>query len=227
MRIFSIILLLSLAMISCKEEPEEVCYTCPYKVFEKSYGDVTIRISNVITPNNYKKCDSMVYAPQYGAYVEPFRIYSYMNSECSVDEELEYRRQGNDSICPCLTNEDSQYNDSKNSVLYIEGIENFPYNTLTIYGPNSSKEVLKKYENYSNGAGGFQAYVQDTLSDGKTVTFKHLSGTFTYNLRLYMNASKSSVYDEIEGGFTVIRVPQNCPTSGCIGKDNEDPLIHK
>lgn len=214
-----------ISITGCKKEKKETCYTCKYNELVMNYGeDVSIRIANVITPNNFTLCDSMVYIPQLNSYVEPSVKYSYMKKVCTVEERRQYRIEGNDSICPCVENEDKQYNDAKNQFLYIDGIDKFPYNKVIIYIEGETVPLIT-YNNYKNDAVPFNAFVADTLQDGRTVTFKHVSGNFTYIIKLYNNLLHTDLYDELTGGFTVIRKPQDCPTTGCKGRDADDPLL--
>jgi len=223
--LYILVFALCVGIVACNKDKKETCYTCKYKELEMNYGEnVTIRIANVITPNNFKLCDSMVYLPQYNSYVEPSVKYTYMKSVCTKDERRDYRIQGNDSICPCVVNNDNIYNGNKNAFLYIEGIDKFPYNKVIIYKEGSTKPLIT-YNNYQNSLLTFNAYIADTLQDGKTVVFKHLSGNFTYIIKLYNNLLHTDLYDELSGGFTVIRKPQDCPTTGCKGRDADDPLL--
>lgn len=223
--IYILIYALMIVGVACNKDKKEPCYTCKYQELVMNYGeDVTIRIANVITPNNLTLCDSLVYMPNLNSYVEPSFKYPYMKKVCTKDERYQYRIEGNDSICPCVENPDNQYNDSKNASLFIEGIDKFPYNKVIIYKEGSEVPLIT-YNDYKNNSVPFNAYIADTLQDGRTVVFKHVSGNFTYIIRLYNNLLHTDLYDELSGGFTVIRKPQDCPTTGCKGRDADDPLL--
>jgi hypothetical protein len=222
-----ILIISSTLLFSCKnnEGNEEVCLTCQDSVLVRIIGNDTITINNVLTPRNYNMCDSFVFAN--GTYLEPYIANKYRDilRLCTENEDKLAREQG-DSSCVCRINSDTEYNDIKgvNDFLYIKGIEKFPYNILKIYNLKDATPILI-YRDWGNNYGDvFNAYILDTIH--KPVKPYQYTGRFLYRLELYTDDTYTELIDVIEGGVTAIRAPQNCPTTGCVGRQPNDRLLH-
>ncbi len=193
------------------------CVTCSNKATTWSDGEITITVPNVFTPANFSTCDSMVYSTVTETYMEPSFNYPYLKTVCTKAE-----RKETPELCPCLENPDAKYNDTKNNVLKIIGIEQCKYNTFIVL--KNGQEVAK-IENYDNQMNVFNGYYIDTTS--QPVKGKHLTGKYDFRLCIYPDAGKTSPITTMNGAFTIIRTEQSCEATGCSGVDSEDPLLTK
>lgn len=220
-----ILIISSTLLFSCKnnEGNEEVCLTCQDSVLVRIIGSDTIIINNVITPRNYSVCDSFVFTN--GTYLEPYRANKYKDilRLCTENEDKLAREQG-DSSCVCRLTSDTLYNDfiGVNDYLYIKGIEKFPYNYLKIYNLKDTTPI-RIYRNYDSRHDVFNSTYLDTIH--KPVNMYQYTGRFLYRLELYTDDTYTELIDVIEGGVTAIRAPQNCPTTGCVGRQPNDRLL--
>lgn len=213
------------SIFSCNKqnnELEEVCITCPDATVTKVYGpDSSITIYNVITPRYYNTCDSFVF--YHGAYIEPWRVNENLKL-CTKQQKETYHTQGNDTTCVCEITEDTLYNEWQgvNDYFYIQGISKFPYNILYFTQLNDTNK-LRIYNNYANSHNVFNGLYLDTIH--KPIQMKHAYGRLLYTLKLYKDENYTQLIDIIEGGVTIIRDPQHCPTTGCVGRDSLDKLL--
>ncbi|MBP5583473.1 MAG: hypothetical protein J6X43_05920 [Bacteroidales bacterium] len=223
----------ALVVTSCKKDEE--CIDCKANDIAKrtivlGNGDSTITIYPVMTPNNHSICDSMVYYPDWGTYVEPYKIYKYQKL-CSFQEAVDSIKAGNDTACPCRKNLDTVYNDDKNSFFFIENITKFPKNKLIIK-TNIDSTQLRTYEDYDNKNNQFIGEVSTDTALGYYeyyYTRPLASGVYSYTLILYKDDMHSIVLgDTITGNFAIVRSPKalnrNCSNEA---KDGEDPILSK
>lgn len=200
-------------LFSCKDKDE--CITCSSAPASWSDGEHIVTIPNVFTPNNFDICDSMVFSPITQTYMEPAFTYTYLKTVCT-----EAQRNETPELCPCVENPDAQYNDSKNNVLKIQGIENFENNTFTLL---KNGDIVLKIEDYDNDSRNFNGYIIDTT--GEHAKGKHLTGTYDVRLCLYGNEAKSEPLTTMNGTVTIIRTKQSCEATDCVGYDSDDPLL--
>ena len=193
------------------------CITCANQATTWSDGETTITVPNVFTPANHANCDSLVFSTITQTYMEPSFVYTNLRKICTDAE-----RKENPELCPCVENPDSKYNDTKNNMLKIVGIENVKYNTFVVL---KNGEEVAKIENYNNEANVFNGYVFDSTT--KPVKGKHLTGKYDFKLYLYPDANKTDLITTLNGAFTIIRTEQSCEATGCSGYDSEDPLLTK
>lgn len=223
----------ALVVTSCKKDEE--CIDCKANDIAKrtivlGSGDSTITIYPVMTPNNHAICDSMVYYPDWGTYVEPYKIYKYQKL-CSFQEAVDSIKIGNDTACPCRKNLDTVYNDDKNSFFFIENITKFPKNKLIIK-TNIDSTQLRTYEDYDNKNNQFIGEVSTDTALGYYeyyYTRPLASGVYSYTLILYKDDMHSLIIgDTITGNFAIIRSPKAlnryCLTEA---KDEGDPILSK
>ncbi len=208
--------LLCAGLISACNRDED-CVTCSNKATTWSDGESTITVPNVFTPANLSECDSMVYSTITETYMEPAFVYKNLKTVCTEAE-----RKETPELCPCVVNPDTKYNDTKNNVLHIIGIEQFPYNTFVVL--KNGQEVVK-IEDYNNQMRVFNGYYIDSTSI--PVKGKHLTGKYDFRLCIYPDASKNEPITTMNGAFTIIRTEQSCEATGCSGFDSEDPLLTK
>lgn len=188
----------------------------------------SITVYPVITPSNHDMCDSMVYHPELGSYVEPYKVHSYQKL-CTVQEARDSLLAGNDTACPCRINPNTTFNDDKNGFFYIGGINQFPYNRLFIKTGNDSTKI-RIYTDYDNRN---NLFIGEVAMDTTTGYYQHnntkplVSGVYSYMLVLYKEAQHATrIGDTIRGDFALIRhnrfANRNCQSQAF---DTEDPLL--
>ena len=190
-------------MIGCKDK-KKACDCCTgFKPVEKSYPDGRkIKVYTAFTPDNLPFCDSIV-------------------RDKNGVETRDAKR--------CRPNFDSVYNDKSNTYFHIEGIEEFPYNTLIIRVPGDTTKVnvFTDYANISGaGKNAFNGTTSDTTLFGADRERQLISGKYEFILQLYSSDKydKASRIDSIQGYFCIIRTG-NYKNEGCVAKEAGDKLI--
>lgn len=240
---------------ACSDDPEVTptakdCIDCKEKNIIKrtivlGSKDSSITIYPIITPNNHEFCDSFVYNPIMGAYVQPYQIYNFQKL-CSSQEAIDSIKAGNDTACPCIINPDEIYNDYKNAYFHIDGIDKFPYNRLIIYWTDAistyggydesyyhligRRLIYNNYDNKNN------LFIGEVPKDSTTVDSWNMfpntkplpTGIYNYSISLYKDEKHiTQIGETIQGTFAIIRT-QKILVEGCKEQalNIDDPLLN-
>lgn len=124
-------------------------------------------------------------------------------------------------------NPDMVYNDQINERFYIDGLENFEFNTFRVFNVNPDSDLgydtvaVWEKKNYDPASG--DAFKGKGQGDKAHRTLA--SGAYQYQL-IVDDPNVQGTPDTITSQFCIIRNPEEDNNSGLVVKEDNDPLIN-